>query len=305
MRLYRKISPQFWIGDTGRKLRDAGPNALLVGLYLLSNPHANMLGLYYLPISFIAHETGLNPKEASEALRRAINAGFCAYDESLEMVFVCEMARYQIADQLMPSDKQCAGIQREYDGLPNSPFLSAFYEKYAEAFHLTKRRKNQSSSEGSLKALRSQEQEQEKNNTSEPQTGSDGANISTHKKLSAHPSQPACTLAGLLKSEILRNKPDYRITAKQVRKWEIIAQRMLELDHRRVEQIEKVIRFVQQDDFERANVLSMDKLRKPFDQLELKAGRSRPKNVAAMPLPPTYLTPSEKILQERSTGGMQ
>src|SRR5437667_491378 len=59
MRGYAKISPQFWIGDTGRKLRDAGQEAMLVGLYLLSNPHANMLGLYYLPKLFIAHETGL------------------------------------------------------------------------------------------------------------------------------------------------------------------------------------------------------------------------------------------------------
>jgi hypothetical protein len=59
MRNYAKIAPQFWIGNTGRKLRDAGSEALLVALYLLSSPHANMLGLYYLPRPFIAHETGL------------------------------------------------------------------------------------------------------------------------------------------------------------------------------------------------------------------------------------------------------
>ena len=98
------------------------PTAMLVGLYLLSNPHANMLGLYYLPKLFIAHETGLGLEGASKGLRRAIEAAFCAYDDSSETVFVYEMARYQIADQLEPTDKQCAGIQREYDGLPNNPF---------------------------------------------------------------------------------------------------------------------------------------------------------------------------------------
>jgi hypothetical protein len=161
MRRYAKISPQFWIGDTGRQLREAGQEALLVALYLLSNPHANMLGLYYLPTSLIAHETGLASQGASKGLQRAIEAGFCAYDESSEMVFVHEMARYQIADQLVATDKQCAGLQRDYDGLPNNPFLAMFYEKYANAFHLTSRRENRRPSEGASMPHRSQEQEQE------------------------------------------------------------------------------------------------------------------------------------------------
>lgn len=161
MRRYAKISPQLWIGDTGRHLRESGPEALLVALYLLSNPHANMLGLYYLPTSLIAHETGLASEGASKGLRRAIEAGFCSYDESSEMVFVHEMARYQIADQLATTDKQCTGIQREYDGLPNNPFLPVFYEKYASAFHLTTRRENRRPSEGASMLHRSQEQEQE------------------------------------------------------------------------------------------------------------------------------------------------
>jgi hypothetical protein len=161
MRRYSKISPQLWIGDTGRQLREAGSEALLVALYLLSNPHANMLGLYYLPVSLMAHETGLRTEGASEGLRRTIEAGFCTYDESSEMVFVHEMARYQIADKLAPTDKQCAGIQRDYDALPNNPFLAAFYEKYSTAFNLTNRRENRRTSEGASKPLRSQEQEQE------------------------------------------------------------------------------------------------------------------------------------------------
>jgi hypothetical protein len=37
MRNYAKIAPQFWIGNTGRKLRDAGPEALLV-VYIAARP---------------------------------------------------------------------------------------------------------------------------------------------------------------------------------------------------------------------------------------------------------------------------
>jgi hypothetical protein len=307
MRRYSKVCPQFWIGETGRKLREAGQDALLVALYLLTNPHANMLGLFYIPASLMAHETGLSPEGASEGLRRAIDAGFCAYDESSETVFVYEMARYQIADQLLPSDKQCAGIQREYEGLPNNPFLAAFYEKYAKAFHLTFSRENQRPSEGASKAHRSQEQEQEqdKNITSEPETGSDPASASSRKNPTSGPSHQACRLVSLLKSEILRNKPDYRITPVQERNWAVTAQRMLDLDQRSPERIERVIRWVQRDEFEMANVLSFDKLRKRFDQLELKAGIKGSKPAAVVPLPASYVSASEKILQERSAGGLQ
>jgi hypothetical protein len=77
------------------------------------------------------------------------------------MIFIYEMARYQIADCLTPTDKQCAGIQREYEALPNNAFLAVFYEKYVKAFHLTNRRDPRSSSEGPSKPLRCQEQELE------------------------------------------------------------------------------------------------------------------------------------------------
>jgi hypothetical protein len=37
-------------------------------VYLLSNPHANMLGLYYMPKLYIAHETPLGTEGASKGL---------------------------------------------------------------------------------------------------------------------------------------------------------------------------------------------------------------------------------------------
>ena len=65
MRDYGKVSPQFWIGQTGKKLRSEGAEAQIVAMYLMTSPHANMLGLYYCPAMFIAHETGLDLEGAS------------------------------------------------------------------------------------------------------------------------------------------------------------------------------------------------------------------------------------------------
>jgi hypothetical protein len=144
-----------------------------------------------------------------------------------------------------------------------------------------------------------------KNTMSEPEIGSDPANGSTQKKAPTAPSRQAAKLTALLKAEIRRNKPDYRITPTQERNWTVTAQRMLDIDKRTPDQIEKLIRWVQHDEFWMPNVLSMNALREKFDQLELKAGAQAPKAAVHVPLPANYVSASEKILQERGAGGMQ
>jgi hypothetical protein len=165
MRDFAKLLPQFWIGATGRKLHKGCPEATVVAVYLISGPQSNMLGLYYLPKMYIAHETGLGVEGAAKGLQRAIEAGFCQYDDESETVFIPEMARFQIAERLEPKDNRCRWVQRAYDALPENPFLGTFYEKYASAFHLKKSRakaiETLSPSEAPSKPIRSQEQEQE------------------------------------------------------------------------------------------------------------------------------------------------
>ena len=111
MRNYATISPQFWLGDTGRKLRKSGPECMVVALYMMTSPHSNMLGLYYLPVLYIAHETGLDPEGASKGLQMACEAGFCSYDHDSEVVWVHEMAAWQVGESLKPGDNRCAGVR--------------------------------------------------------------------------------------------------------------------------------------------------------------------------------------------------
>ncbi len=79
MRDYAKIAPQFWIGPTGKQIKKLGMSAQLIALYLISNPHSNMLGIYYLPCVFIAHEVGTPLGRASKALQALCQIGFCSY----------------------------------------------------------------------------------------------------------------------------------------------------------------------------------------------------------------------------------
>lgn len=161
MREYAKVAPTFWSGETGKALRKRGTEGPLVALYLMSAPGSNMLGLYYQPVLFMAHETGLGVEGARKGLQDCIDVGFCLYDEDTEMVFVIEMAKWQVADSLKATDNRCAGLQREYESVPECPFLGLFHDRYAAAFHLTRRRSPKGEIEAPPKPLPSQEQEQE------------------------------------------------------------------------------------------------------------------------------------------------
>lgn len=136
MRDYSKVAPQFWNGKTGKALKAKGSEAVIVALYLMTCQHANMLGLYYLSKAYIAVDTGLGFEGASKGLAWACEVGFCHYDEDSEVVWVVEMAAYQVGERLEPKDNQVKGIQRHYDSLPENPFLGLFYERYGQAFHM-------------------------------------------------------------------------------------------------------------------------------------------------------------------------
>lgn len=159
MRDYSSVVPTFWTGKTGREIRAIGPECQVVALYLLTSPHSNMIGLYYLPKLFISHETGLTIEGASKALQSLSEVHFCTYDDDTETVFVHEMARYQIGADLVPTDKRVKGVENELKKFHNNPLLNAFLRRYAGAYHLDFDDEDTSPSEAPQKPLRSQDQD--------------------------------------------------------------------------------------------------------------------------------------------------
>jgi hypothetical protein len=105
-------------------------------MYLMTNNHANMIGVYHCPILYIAHETGSPFEGATKGLQRLIEGGFCTYDQDSEMVWVHEMAKFQIGGALSEKDLRVKGIQKIFDALPENTIKSAFYERYKEDYRL-------------------------------------------------------------------------------------------------------------------------------------------------------------------------
>lgn len=74
-------------------------------------------------------------------------------------------------------------------------------------------------------------------------------------------------LAQLLFENIRSRKPDFK--KPNISNWSVVIDRMMRLDKRKAERIEKVIKWSQMDPFWQNNILSTEKLRKHFDRLEM------------------------------------
>lgn len=167
MRDYGVVSPKFWIGETGKSLR-GDTNSQLVALYLMTCPHANMIGVFHCPVLYISHETGIPFEGASKALARLSEGGFCTYDEPSETVFVHRMASYQVGESLKAEDNRVKSVIKEWLNVAVPSLQSAFFAIYSVAFHLPEPEKKGRPSKAPSKPLRSQEQDKNKNKTSIP-----------------------------------------------------------------------------------------------------------------------------------------
>lgn len=159
MREYGKVSPQFWIGRTGKALRGQAEVQVLA-LYLMTSPHANMIGVYHCPIAYMAHETGLSIEGASKALQSLIDANFCTFDAVDEYVFVHQFALHQIGESLAPTDKRCKGVENELSRVPKNQCWQAFRSRYAVPYNLAVDGEGARPIEAPPEPLQSQKQKQ-------------------------------------------------------------------------------------------------------------------------------------------------
>lgn len=138
MRDYGKISPAFWNGETGRKLRAIGSEAIVISLYLPTCPASNGIGLFYLPLPTMSHETGIPLKPLQRVLNQVIQTGYCFYNPQTECIWIPEMARHQISETLSPPDNRHKYVVREWNAMKKSGFYISFYERYKMVYNLPK-----------------------------------------------------------------------------------------------------------------------------------------------------------------------
>jgi hypothetical protein len=135
VRSFAKFSPAFWTGDLGRALR-GDHLAQAIAVYLVTGPSCNSIGLYWLPVGHLAHDLGSPLEEASKALRRVSEGGFCTYDEGNEIVWVHLHARHQHGETMKPTDNNIPAVRQLARECSKSFLCRMFWEMYGEAYHL-------------------------------------------------------------------------------------------------------------------------------------------------------------------------
>ncbi|WP_168879987.1 hypothetical protein [Rhizobium sp. P28RR-XV] len=138
MRNFATIPPSVWQTDL-KKLR-GDVDAIAVHYHLTTGPHSTMIGIYPLPMIYLAHEIWGSSEGAyqgaSKGLRRVIEAGIASYDEETEIIWVHEMAATQVAPRLSPKDNKVSSVAKQLAALPICPITLSFYRHYRDLFHL-------------------------------------------------------------------------------------------------------------------------------------------------------------------------
>lgn len=106
----------------------------------MTSPHANMIGLYYISMPTLAHEVGDaiigGPAGALRAMQELERLGFCCYDTQREIVWVYEMARFQVGERLKAGDTKVKGVMNKLRAYRDCRFAQAFHAFYKERFNL-------------------------------------------------------------------------------------------------------------------------------------------------------------------------
>lgn len=124
--LYRKIASTFWRSPD---IVILDKEQIYVLLYFNTCSHANMIGLYYLPLAYAATEAKLE----ETSIRHWINgvlAPHVSYDERTKEIFVHEMARHQIDQTLKGRDNRLQYVRNQLLEVQSSWLREAFLTRY-------------------------------------------------------------------------------------------------------------------------------------------------------------------------------
>lgn len=136
MRAFAKFPVRFWARKSTKEIKQMGSDKLLISIYLQTNTHSNMIGLYHLPLEYISIDTGLAEDQVHEVMESLKSINYCQYDDMNEYVWIVDFAADQTGLRLKEGDKRVRAIHKLLADMPELSFKDAFYEKYAMHYHL-------------------------------------------------------------------------------------------------------------------------------------------------------------------------
>jgi len=276
MATYRQIHTHIWDDPDFETL---SPHAKLVFIYGFSNKHRNEAGLYTITIQKLAFETSLSTEEAETAVREIEAKGMWRYDWDNQVLWVKNALKYQTV-----TEKNLVAIKKDIATI-NSPLVAEFEEYYSHLICST-----EGGSKGDQRGIKALPKDGKGKGK-----GKGKGNIKDSYVPKFQPEH--MELAEHLLARILQNKPNYK-RPRSLDSWANTMRLMVEQDHRSPERLRTLIDWCQSDGFWWRNVLSADKLRDKFDQLEADMlAKERRIGNSATRASPVYVPPAPTLAQ--------
>jgi len=294
---YSKVFVKIWHSKDFRTLSEEGK---MLFLYLLTSPHRNMGGFYYLPLPYLCFDVGLDEKRVIKAFKELTDKDMALYDYDTQVVLIKKWFCYNPIE----NDNQAKGLNKQLAEIPKSKLFKPFvdcvkeYCKYIESIlkgfdkpfenpseTLSKPYTKPGTGTGTGTGTGSGEEDSPNppgpDASQEPQVSLDD-NKNEPKYTEDSPPYRA---AIYLRNRILENNPRARVPNDDpgdplLQKWAKEMDRLNRIgppggtSGYSWQEIRDLIDFSQDDDFWRANILSASKLREKCVQLENQMKRS-------------------------------
>ncbi len=164
--MYRTIDTALWTDPKVRKLTSTGK---LLFVYLITNSHAHVSGIYYLPIPTILFELGLSEIGYRKGIEGVSSPGLVRIDEKTSVVWVKNMLHYQ--GGRASGEKLLRAAANNLDNLHNSCLIEEFLQRYPQVkpYRIDRVSKGYPALDG----FGTKEQEQEQDTPPTPSNGQD------------------------------------------------------------------------------------------------------------------------------------
>lgn len=129
--MYTKIEARIWQDQDFKKLSDSSK---LLFIYLLTCPHRNMVGLYYMPTFYILNDF-VDPSQTvskgfQDGLKMVVDGlselsenGFIRVDKQSEMIFICNYLKYNPPE----NPNQVKKMAKVIESLPETVLIFDLY----------------------------------------------------------------------------------------------------------------------------------------------------------------------------------
>lgn len=116
---YSKVFVKIW---HSKDFRTLSGEAKMLFVYLLTSPHRNMGGLYYLPFPYLCFDVGLDEERITKALQELADRDMALYDFDAQVVLIKKWFCYNPIE----NENQAKGLNKQLAEIPKSKLFESF-----------------------------------------------------------------------------------------------------------------------------------------------------------------------------------